>query len=116
MLDFSIEFRPLISEDASFEMIFGEPIIFLGILDKVLGGLWVLLSEQIEVDLQDVGIGEGYSGDELIEESLVVLDFHLAHNYTNYKYQFCKHSRRLNSHSSYLNRSPLYLFIISTFS
>ena len=80
VLELGIELRALVSEETPFEMVFGESIIFLGVLDQVLGSLRVLLSEKIDVDLQSVGIRERDPGDELVVVSLVVLDFHLAHN------------------------------------
>jgi hypothetical protein len=82
---FGVELGSLVSEEVPFEMIFGKAIIFLGVLDQVLGSLRVLLPKKIDVDLQGVGIREGYSRDELVVVSLIVLDFHLAHNYSNYK-------------------------------
>ena len=80
VLELGIELRALVSEETPFEMVFGESIIFLGVLDQILGSLRVLLSEKIDVDPQSMGIGEWDSGDELVVVSLVVLDFHLAHN------------------------------------
>ena len=56
MFDFGIKLGSLFSEEISFEVIFREAVVFLRVLDKILGSLGVLLPQEIDVNLQGVGI------------------------------------------------------------
>ena len=79
MLNFAIKLKSSVTEFISFEIIFGDAIIFLWVFDEIFSCWGVLLSEEINIDFDGVIVTDGHSGYEVIEESLVIFHLHLAH-------------------------------------
>lgn len=73
VLYFGLELGPLIAEESSFEMIFAQSIVNVGIFDEVLSSLRRLLPQLVDVDLQGMRICRRDSRNEVVELALAVL-------------------------------------------